>query len=69
VHIFAIDTMRGAGSGTAELVDADPGQNLIVGPGIAVGPVVEFLVDPGEQGEGDGRVLEMVWGLVDWRTL
>nr|POE65110.1 hypothetical protein CFP56_34778 [Quercus suber] len=38
--------------GSAEPVDADPRADLVVGPGVVVGPVVQLLVQPGEQGDG-----------------
>ena len=54
VLAFVVDALAGGGAGGAEPVDADPGQDLVVGPGVAVAPVVQLLVEPGEQ--ADGRV-------------
>jgi hypothetical protein len=38
-------------------VYGNPGENFVVGPRVGVGPVMEFLVDPGEEcdwGIGEG---------------
>ena len=49
VHSFVVDAdIRGRARG-AEPVDADPRTYFLVRPGVVVGPVVQFLVDPGEQ--------------------
>lgn len=47
-----IDTHTGGGSRARELVDGDPREDLVVGPGVGVGPVVQLLVDPREQPQG-----------------
>lgn len=39
-------------------IDTHPSQYLIIRPGVAVCPIVEFLIDPGK--EGDGAVVETV---------
>ncbi len=52
VSHFVVDPRAGRGPGGREPVDRDPGQDLVVGPGVRVGPVVELFVDPGEQGGG-----------------
>ena len=57
VH-FVVNADAGGGAGGGEEVDRDPGEDLVRGPGVGVGPVVEFLVDPTEQ--GDGAVAEGV---------
>ena len=51
VPAFVVDVAGGSRAGAAELVDADPGEDFVVGPGVGVSPVVELLVDPGEQGD------------------
>ena len=51
VH-FVVDPEAGGGAGGGEEVETDPGQDLVRRPGVGVCPVVEFLVDPGEQGDG-----------------
>ena len=57
VHLV-VDADAGGGAGGREEVERDPGEDLVGRPGVFVGPVVEFLVDPGEQ--GDGAVAEAV---------
>lgn len=49
---LVVDAHAGGGAGGGEVVERDPGEDLVVGPGVGVGPVVEFLVDPGEEGGG-----------------
>ena len=49
---FVVDAHVGGGAGGGEVVEGDPGEDLVVGPGVGVGPVVELFVDPGEQGGG-----------------
>ncbi len=51
VSHFVVDPRVGCRPGGREPVDRDPSQDLVVGPGVLVGPVVEFFVDPGEQGD------------------
>ena len=51
---FVVDARAGAGAGDGEIVDGDPGEDFGVGPRVAIGPVVEFFVDPGEEGYGAG---------------
>lgn len=46
---FMIDPATGRGPGSAEPINADPGADLLIGPGIPVRPVMELLVDPAEQ--------------------
>ena len=58
VERFVIDAEIGGDAGGAEPVDGDPGQDLVVGPGVGVGPVVQLFVDPGQ--EADGAVREGV---------
>ncbi|KAF4509392.1 hypothetical protein G6O67_003568 [Ophiocordyceps sinensis] len=53
---LVVDAQAGGRAGGGEVIDGDPSQDLVVGPGVVVGPVVELLVDPGQQ--GDGRVGE-----------
>ena len=73
VFALVVDALTGGGPGGAEPVDADPGKDLVVGPGVAVGPVVQFLVEPREQADGGvgdgiadrlgfGALLEIVAG-------
>ena len=54
VRDFVVDVACGTWSGAGKPVDGDPGQDFVVGPGVvgSIGPVVEFLVDPGEEAEG-----------------
>lgn len=49
---LVVDAHAGGGAGGGEVVERDPGEDLVVGPGVGVGPVVEFLVDPGQEGGG-----------------
>ncbi len=51
---FVIDAETSRGPRSGELVDRDPSQDLVGGPGAVVRPVVEFFVDPGEQASGAG---------------
>ena len=51
VH-FVVDADAGGGAGGGEEIERDPGQDLVRGPGVRICPVVEFLVDPGEEGDG-----------------
>ncbi len=52
ILIIEIQARRGTGDG--EVVDADPGQDLGVGPGVIVSPVVQLFVEPGEEARGAG---------------
>ena len=45
---FVVDARAGGGARGREPVDGDPGEDFVVGPRVGVGPVVEFLVNPGE---------------------
>ncbi len=38
---------RGLRPRVAEVIQADPRQDLVFGPGVGVRPAVELLVDPG----------------------
>lgn len=49
---FVVYSRVGCRSCGGELVDRYPCKDFVVGPGIAVGPVVELLVDPGEESYG-----------------
>ena len=48
VSDFVVNSGTGGRAGGREVVYRDPGEDLVVGPWIVVGPVMEFLVDPGE---------------------
>lgn len=50
MHGLVVDPMRSSRAGTTELVDRDPGEDLVVGPGVRICPVMQLLVDPCEQG-------------------
>jgi hypothetical protein len=73
VLVFVVDVQAGRGAGAREIVDADPGKDLVVAPGVVVSPVVEFFVEPGKEasraggeavGEGEGFCgLEAVEGI------
>ena len=52
MHRLVVDPRVGRGTRGAEPVDGDPGAHLVRGPGVGVGPVVQLLVDPGEQRDG-----------------
>jgi hypothetical protein len=41
-----IDLARGIGAGCGEIINTNPGQDLFVSPGVAITPVMEFLIDP-----------------------
>ena len=59
---FVVDAEAGGWAGSREPVYADPGQDLVVGPGVVVGPVMELLIYPCEQ--TNGAVCDRVtWGL------
>jgi len=64
---LVVDALAGCRPGGGEPVDGDPGQDLVVGPCVAVGPVVEFLVDPGE--EADRAVGHAVANCLGFRRL
>ena len=66
VH-FVVDARAGGRTGYGEEVDGDPGEDLVGGPGVGVCPVVEFFVDPGE--EGEGAVVEAVAEGLGFRAL
>lgn len=53
-----VNSLRRVRPRTAERVDANPGENLVGGPLVVVRPVVQLLVDPGQ--EPDGRVRHAV---------
>lgn len=55
---LVVDANVRGGPRGREPVDADPGEDLVVGPRVGIGPVVQLLVDPGEQ--RDGAVSESV---------
>ena len=58
---FVVDAQGSGGpAGGGEEVEGDPGEDLVGGPRVGVGPVVELFVDPGEA--GDGAVGEGVGG-------
>ena len=67
VRALVVDARGRGGAGGAEPVDAHPGADLVVGPGIAVGPVVQLLVDPRQQ--RGGRVCEGVADCLRLRRL
>lgn len=46
---FVVDTNARGRSRGREPVDRYPSQDLVVRPLVAIGPVVEFLVDPGQE--------------------
>jgi hypothetical protein len=55
---LVINPPRGSRSGATKRIDGDPGEDLVVRPWVGICPVVELLVDPGE--ESDGAVVEGV---------
>jgi len=40
VHGLVVDPMRSTGARTTELVDCDPGEDLVIGPGIGICPIM-----------------------------
>ncbi len=46
---FVIYVTRGRGPCFGEIVDADPGEDFIVSPGVGITPVVQFFVEPCKQ--------------------
>ena len=52
VGVFVVDALVRPRAGRGELVDAHPRQNLVVRPGVLVRPVVQLVVEPGEQADG-----------------
>lgn len=67
VSSLVVNTRAGSGTSSRKPVDADPRQNLIIRPRIAVGPIMQLLIDPGE--EGDRRVCQRVANCLRLRTL
>ena len=49
---LVVDAQTSCGASGGEVVDRDPGEDLVVGPGVSVRPVVQLFVDPGEQADG-----------------
>ena len=49
---FVVDAEGGGWAGGGEEIDGYPGEDLVGGPGVGVGPVVEFFVYPCEQADG-----------------
>ena len=43
---LVVDSEAGGGAGVREEIDRYPGEDLVVGPGVGVRPVVEFLIYP-----------------------
>lgn len=52
---LVVDAHAGRRARRRELVHAHPGEHLVVGPGVPVGPVVQLLVHPGQEGDGVGE--------------
>lgn len=64
---LVVEPRRGARAGAREPVQRHPGQELVVAPGVGVGPGVQFLVEEGEEegggvGEGVGEGLGLGGG-------
>jgi hypothetical protein len=49
MHELVIDPGRSTRPRTAESIDGDPGEDLVVGPRVRVTPVMQFFIDPREQ--------------------
>lgn len=49
VRDLVVDSMRSTGACTTELVDRDPSEDLVIGPGVAVCPIMQLLIDPRQQ--------------------
>ena len=49
---FVVDARAGGGAGGREPVYRHPREDLVGCPGVVVCPVVEFFVDPGQEGGG-----------------
>lgn len=49
---FVVDAQTGRRPRGRKGIDGHPRQDLVVGPRVGVGPIVELLVDPGEQADG-----------------
>lgn len=52
VQRLVVDVGGGVRAGARQDVDADPEADLVFGPGVGVGPVDEFVPDPGQQADG-----------------
>ena len=48
MHRLVVDPDAGGRARGRELVDGDPGEDLVGSPGVLVCPIVELFVDPGE---------------------
>ena len=71
MHRFVVDPHVRRGACRAEPVDRDPGAHFVGRPGICVGPVVQLLVDPRQQGHrgvGEGVAERLRLGLL-FRTV
>ncbi len=44
---FVVNPEGGGGASGGEVVDGDPGEDFVRGPGVVVCPIVQFLVYPG----------------------
>lgn len=49
---LVIDPQARARASSAEVVDADPSADLIVGPVVAIRPIVELFIHPCEESHG-----------------
>lgn len=49
---FIVDPQRSGRPRGGEEVDRHPSEHLVIRPGIPVRPIVQFLVDPRQQGDG-----------------
>ena len=58
MHGFVIDSLRGTRASATELVDTDPSQRFLGIPRVVIRPIMQFVVDPGQK--GDGGVFEGV---------
>lgn len=63
VRGFVIDTHRGCRACTGMAVDTDPGQDLVWGPWMAVGPVMKLFIYPRQEADRAVRqtVAEGLW--------
>jgi len=48
MHGLVVNSMRSTGTSMTELVDRDPGEDLVIGPGVGICPVMQLLIDPCE---------------------
>ena len=54
MFILIVEVQTGRGPREGEVINADPGKDLGVCPGVGIGPVMQLLIYPGEKADGAG---------------